>query len=73
VDRQTRAILGGHILGSRAGELIGEVALAMESRLPVDAIAGTIHPYPTMSEGLFWAAYQAVSELLEVPAGAATR
>jgi pyruvate/2-oxoglutarate dehydrogenase complex dihydrolipoamide dehydrogenase (E3) component len=70
VDGQSRSILGGHILGSRAGELIGEVAMAMERRLPVDAIASTIHPYPTMSEGVFWAAWQVVSELAATPVAA---
>jgi pyruvate/2-oxoglutarate dehydrogenase complex dihydrolipoamide dehydrogenase (E3) component len=57
VDRATRQILGGHILGARAGELIGEVALVMRHRLPVSAISDTIHSYPTRSEALYWAAY----------------
>lgn len=64
VDRNRRTILGGHILASRGGELIGEVALAMKNGLRVDAIASTIHPYPTMSEGVFWAEYQIVNEKL---------
>ena len=67
VDRQARTVLGGHILGSGAGELIGEIAAVMENRLPVDAIANTIHPYPTMSEGVFWAAYQVANELADAP------
>jgi pyruvate/2-oxoglutarate dehydrogenase complex dihydrolipoamide dehydrogenase (E3) component len=65
IDRTRRAILGGHVLGAGAGELIGEIALAMQQRLPVDAIAGTIHPYPTMAEGVYWAADQAVGRLAE--------
>jgi pyruvate/2-oxoglutarate dehydrogenase complex dihydrolipoamide dehydrogenase (E3) component len=73
VDRERRAILGGHILGARAGELIGEIAVAIEGQLPVDVIASTIHPYPTMSEGVFWAAWQAVNELMESPARAPGR
>lgn len=64
VDRQERKVLGGHVLGARAGELIGEIAVVMEQGLPVDAIAATIHPYPTMSEAVFWAAYQMVTEVL---------
>ena len=57
VDRATRQVLGGHILGARAGELISEVALVMRHRLPVSAISDTVHPYPTRSEALYWAAY----------------
>jgi len=42
-------ILGGHILGPRAGELIQEVTLAMRKGLSVSALAGTIHVYPTLA------------------------
>lgn len=64
VDRATHQILGGHILAAHAGELLGEVALAMRNRLPISAISDTIHSYPTMSEAVFWAAYQIVTEKL---------
>ncbi len=64
VDRASHQILGGHILSAHAGELIAEVALAMRHRLPVSAISDTIHSYPTMSEGVFWTAYQLVNEKL---------
>jgi pyruvate/2-oxoglutarate dehydrogenase complex dihydrolipoamide dehydrogenase (E3) component len=64
VDRASHEILGGHILGAHAGELIAEVALAMHHRLPISAISNTIHSYPTMSEGVFWTAYQIVNEKL---------
>lgn len=72
VDRARRTILGGHALGSRAGELIGEIALAMERELPIDAITATIHPYPTMSEGVFWTAYELVNELRDNTANTRT-
>lgn len=64
VDRATHQILGGHILAAHAGELIAEVALAMRYRLPISAISDTIHSYPTMSEAVFWTAYQIVTEKL---------
>jgi pyruvate/2-oxoglutarate dehydrogenase complex dihydrolipoamide dehydrogenase (E3) component len=70
VDRARGTVLGGHVLGAGAGELIGEIAVAMEARLPVEAIARTIHPYPTMAEGLFWAAEQAADRLVETSARA---
>lgn len=42
-------ILGAHIVGPSAGELIHEVVLAMSKKLPVSALTG-IHVYPTLSE-----------------------
>lgn len=66
VDRATRHILGGHILGAHAGDLIVPVALAMRHALPIDAIRDTIHPYPTMSEAIWWAAEQIVTEKLDL-------
>lgn len=52
----TREVLGCHIVGERAGELIHEAALAMQLHAPVDAIAEMIHAYPTFSEALCAAA-----------------
>jgi pyruvate/2-oxoglutarate dehydrogenase complex dihydrolipoamide dehydrogenase (E3) component len=63
VDRVSRQILGGHILAEHGGELIGEVALAMRHGLTVDAIAETVHVYPTMSEAVFSAASEIVGNL----------
>jgi pyruvate/2-oxoglutarate dehydrogenase complex dihydrolipoamide dehydrogenase (E3) component len=57
-DGTTGRLLGGHVLAARGGDLLGEVALAIRLRLPVDAIAGTIHAYPTFSEAVFWAAFE---------------
>jgi pyruvate/2-oxoglutarate dehydrogenase complex dihydrolipoamide dehydrogenase (E3) component len=65
VDRATRHILGGQILGAHAGELIVPIALAMRAGLPIDAIRDTIHPYPTMSEAVWWAAEQLGTEKLD--------
>ncbi|MDB9311936.1 FAD-dependent oxidoreductase [Spirulina sp. CS-785/01] len=42
-------ILGAHMVGPSAGELIHEVVLAMKHKLPVSALTG-IHIYPTLSE-----------------------
>lgn len=43
-------IVGAHILGPQAGDLIQEVVLAMRKGLPVGALSQTIHVYPTLSE-----------------------
>jgi pyruvate/2-oxoglutarate dehydrogenase complex dihydrolipoamide dehydrogenase (E3) component len=42
-------ILGGHIVGPRAGELIQEVTVAMRRGLSVRALADTMHVYPTLA------------------------
>ncbi|MBV9617139.1 MAG: FAD-dependent oxidoreductase, partial [Ktedonobacteraceae bacterium] len=45
-------ILGAHIIGPDATNLISEFSLAMRSELTVDEISETIHPHPTLSEGI---------------------
>lgn len=46
----TKRILGGGIVGKNAGDLIAEVALAIEMMCDVEDLALTIHPHPTLSE-----------------------
>jgi len=45
-------ILGGHIIGPGAGELIHEVALAMKEGIKIGKLSQMIHVYPTLSEGI---------------------
>lgn len=45
-------ILGAHIIGPDATNLISEYSVAMRGELTVEEIAETIHPHPTLSEGL---------------------
>jgi dihydrolipoamide dehydrogenase len=49
-DPQTHRVLGGGIVGSSAGDLIAEVALAIEMGADAADLALTIHPHPTLSE-----------------------
>jgi pyruvate/2-oxoglutarate dehydrogenase complex dihydrolipoamide dehydrogenase (E3) component len=49
VDRRGK-ILGATMVASHAGELIGEITVAMRAGVGLDAIGLTIHPYPTQSE-----------------------
>ncbi|MBV5259762.1 pyridine nucleotide-disulfide oxidoreductase [Synechococcus moorigangaii CMS01] len=49
IVRRNGEILGAHLVGAQAGELIHEIVLAMSYRLPVAALTG-IHIYPTLSE-----------------------
>jgi dihydrolipoamide dehydrogenase len=56
IDKKTRQILGAAIVGVNAGELIAEAVLALEMGADVEDIALTVHPHPTLSETLFFAA-----------------
>ncbi len=55
-DTATDEILGVHILGPEAGELIATAALAMSMEATVEEIVNTIHTHPTLSEALLEAA-----------------
>ena len=55
-DEETRRIVGGGIVGSNAGDLISEVALAIEMGADAADIGLTIHPHPTLSETVAFAA-----------------
>lgn len=55
-------IVGAHMVGARAGELLGELALAMRHNLTLNDIFNTIHAYPTMNTGIQQAAFEAYLE-----------
>jgi pyruvate/2-oxoglutarate dehydrogenase complex dihydrolipoamide dehydrogenase (E3) component len=52
VARSNGSILGGTMVGERAGEVISEIAVAMRNKLKLSDLASTIHPYPTYSTGI---------------------
>lgn len=56
VEKASDRILGAHIIGPRASDLIHEYAVAMQSGLKIKDIAETIHAHPTLAEGLMVAA-----------------
>ncbi|MCP4601582.1 MAG: dihydrolipoyl dehydrogenase [Proteobacteria bacterium] len=51
-DKKTDRVLGVHILGPRAGDLIAEAAAAMEYGASSEDIAHTCHAHPTLSEAI---------------------
>lgn len=55
-DAATDEVLGVHILGAEAGELISAAAIAMRLEATVDEIAHTIHTHPTLAETMMEAA-----------------
>jgi dihydrolipoamide dehydrogenase len=55
-DAQTRRLVGGGIVGTGAGDLISELALAVEMGADATDIGKTIHPHPTLGESVGMAA-----------------
>jgi len=68
-DETTHRIIGGGIVGTHAGDLISEVALAIEMGADAVDIGRTIHPHPTLGEsvGLAAEAYEGVCTDLPPP------
>ena len=62
-DARTGELLGGHIVGEAAGELIHDVVIAMAGRVPIPVVAGAIYAYPTISEAVH-AAFSQLAEAL---------
>lgn len=55
-DAETHRIVGGGIVGTHAGDMIGEIALAIEMGADEVDIGKTIHPHPTLGESIGMAA-----------------
>ncbi len=55
-DATTHRIIGGAIVGTSAGDMIGELALAIEMNADATDIGKTIHPHPTLGESIGMAA-----------------
>ena len=55
-DQKTDRLLGAHIIGAHASELIAECVLAMEYRASAEDLARTMHAHPTLSEAIHEAA-----------------
>lgn len=58
-DAESRRLLGAHILGPHASELIAEATLAMQKKASVDEMGQTCHAHPTLSEAIKEAALAA--------------
>ena len=66
LDPKTRRILGAGIVGVNAGELIAEAVLALEMGADMEDIGLTIHPHPTLSETLCFAAEMAEGTITDL-------
>jgi dihydrolipoamide dehydrogenase len=66
-DEATHRIVGGGIVGTHAGDMIGEIALAIEMGADAVDIGKTIHPHPTLGESIGMAAEVAHGSCTDLP------
>jgi dihydrolipoamide dehydrogenase len=66
VDPASRRVLGAGIVGQGAGDLIAEAALAIEMGTDAEDLALTVHPHPTLSETLMFAAEAAEGTITDL-------
>jgi dihydrolipoamide dehydrogenase len=66
-DAKTHRIIGGGIVGTHAGDLIGEVCLAIEMGADAIDMGKTIHPHPTLGESVGLAAEAAHGHCTDLP------
>ncbi len=66
-DKETHRVIGGAIVGPAAGDMIGEIALAIEMGCDSVDIAKTIHPHPTLGESIGMAAEVAHGTCTDLP------
>ena len=65
-DAKYGEILGGHIIGSEATEMIAEIALARSLEATAESIIKTVHAHPTLSEAVMEAAANAYGEAINI-------
>ncbi len=66
-DKESHRIVGGGIVGTHAGDMIGEIALAIEMGADAIDIGKTIHPHPTLGESIGLAAEAAHGSCTDLP------
>jgi dihydrolipoamide dehydrogenase len=66
IDPESRRVLGAGIVGVNAGDLIAEATLAVETGADAEDVGLTIHPHPTLSETLAFAAEVAEGTVTDI-------
>ena len=66
IDRASSRVLGIHIVGPNASDLISEAALALEMVATADDVAMTVHPHPTLGEAMMEAAQHALGHAIHI-------
>jgi dihydrolipoamide dehydrogenase len=62
-DPRQRVLVGAVCVGPQAAEWLGQFTLAIRAAVPVETLLDTIQPYPTFSEGVFYALQELQAEL----------
>ncbi|HEX7603135.1 MAG TPA: FAD-dependent oxidoreductase, partial [Polyangiaceae bacterium] len=65
-DKKTHEVLGVHIVGASASDLISEGALALEMHAFLEDVGLTIHPHPTLGEGMMEAHMAALGHAIHI-------
>ena len=65
-DEKTEVILGGHIVGLKATELLAELVLAVDKKMTFSEVKSVIHAHPTLSEAVMEAIHDAWNEAIHV-------
>jgi dihydrolipoamide dehydrogenase len=65
-DKKTELVLGVHVVGSEASDIISEAALAIEMSATLEDISFTIHPHPTLPEAIMEAAEAAQGKAIHI-------
>jgi dihydrolipoamide dehydrogenase len=65
-DKKYGEILGAHIVGSHASEMIHELAVARENEYTVEEVDLAIHAHPTMSEAVAEAGLDSLGRVLHI-------
>jgi dihydrolipoamide dehydrogenase len=66
VDAETTEVLGLHVVGGGASDIIAEAALAIEMGAMADDLGLTVHAHPTLPEAIMEAAKAAVGEAVHI-------
>ena len=66
-DKATDRVIGGAVVGTNAGELLGEIGLAIEMGCDAEDMALTIHAHPTLHESVGLAAEIYEGSITDLP------
>jgi dihydrolipoamide dehydrogenase len=66
-DKDTGRVIGGAIIGTNAGEMLGEIGLAIEMGADAEDLALTIHAHPTLNESIGLAAEVFEGSITDMP------
>ncbi|WP_156115366.1 MULTISPECIES: dihydrolipoyl dehydrogenase [Xenorhabdus] len=66
-DKETNRIIGGAVVGTNGGELLGEIGLAIEMGCDAEDIALTVHAHPTLYESIGMAAEMYEGSITDLP------